>query len=64
MSEKGGRAGLELLGSCSLKHSFLLVDYYDFTLVIGCIFLVIAEKNAVVGGQLFLEKQLPIGGLP
>jgi hypothetical protein len=37
VSEKGGRAGLELLGSYSMKQGFLLVDYYDLTLVIGCI---------------------------
>jgi hypothetical protein len=49
VSEKVGRAGLELLGSCSLKHSFLLVDYYGFTLVIGPI--VIAEKNAESQGS-------------
>ncbi len=76
MSEKGGRAGLELLVSCYLKQSFLLVDYHDFTFVIGPI--VIAEKNveshgsfregredgAGGCGQPFLETQLPIGGLP
>ena len=38
VSERGGRAGLELLVSCSLKQSFQLVEYYDFTLVIGCVF--------------------------
>jgi hypothetical protein len=38
LSEKGGRAGLVLVGSSSLKQSFLLVDYYDLTLVIGCIY--------------------------
>jgi hypothetical protein len=65
-----------LVGSCSLKHSFLLVDYYNLTLVIGPI--VVAEKNveslgsvgegreggAGAGGQLFLETELPSGGLP
>jgi hypothetical protein len=38
VSKKGGRAGLELLGSYSLKHSFLLVVYYDLIFVIGCIY--------------------------
>ncbi len=70
--ECGRRAGL--VGSWSLKQSFLLVDCHDFTLVIGPI--VIAENNVEshgsVGegreggavGQLFPETQLPIGELP
>ncbi len=76
VSEKGGRPGLVLLGSCFLKQSILLVDYHDFSLVIGPI--IIAEKHAEshgsvgeglegragAGGQLFLETELPIGGLP
>ncbi len=64
-----------LVGSCSLKQSFLLLDYHDLTLVIGP--MVIAEKNAEshgsvregreggagACGQLFLETELSIGGL-
>jgi hypothetical protein len=61
------------LVSFSLKHSFLLVNYHDFTLMIGPI--AVAENNieshGSVGegreggavGQLFPETELPIGGL-
>ncbi len=53
-----------------MKQSFLLVDYYNFTLVIGQLKLQkrilspmgVSEKCGA-GGQLFLETELPIGGL-
>ncbi len=64
-----------LFGSCSLKHSFLLVDYHDFTLMIGP--MVIAEKNfeslgnfgegreggAGAWWQLYVKQNFPCGFL-
>jgi hypothetical protein len=80
--EKGRSVGEGLEGGAGawwqlyLKHSFLLVNYHDFTLVIGPI--AVAENNVEshgrvgegregrVGalGQLFLETELPIDRLP
>jgi hypothetical protein len=49
-----------LVGSCSLKQSFLVVDYHDFSLVIGPI--VITEKNAMGVSEKGGRAGLVLGG--